>query len=294
MKLRRTALAVASALLVASLAACSSDGGATDAGTSVAPELGVVEEQGYATGDAVAANDDPSAVSGRSVVYSGDAAIQVEHPADAAQEVRRLAEGFGGYVESETIERADEDGASRAELQLRVPSERLDEAFAALAAIGTVVSQNRSANDVTAEHVDLQARVAALEASVERLTALIADADNTADLIEAEAALSERQQELDGLVAQLKSLEGRVQEASIRVSLGSEAAVLPGGPANFWEGLVAGWNSIATAGAGLLVVLGVLLPWLALGGVIALAVVLLVRFAKRPRNRGVEVEGNPE
>lgn len=278
--------ALAAVLLVLPLAACSAGSG----GSIPAVEIPTVEQRdlpaqsapdaGSFAGEAGAA--DSAVEANRSVIRSGDVSIEVDDPASAAGRVTEIAKSLGGYVESETTTNGGDGAAAGAYLMLRVPADRLDDAFDALAEVGSVTSQNRSASDVTAEHVDLQARVKALEESVERLTELMSGAATTGELIEAETALSQRQQELDGLRAQLEFLEGQVDQASISVSLSSKSAI-PGGPGDFWEGLGAGWHSIVTAGAGALVVFGVLLPWLVIAGIITFAIILIVRAARRGR-----------
>ncbi|QIM18908.1 DUF4349 domain-containing protein [Leucobacter coleopterorum] len=227
---------------------------------------------------------DAATESGQSIIQNGDLTIVVSDPTKAADKVTTVAEKLGGYVESQTVSKATGSEPASATLSVRVPSAKVDEAFDALAEVGDVTSQNRSATDVTAEHVDLKARVAALEDSVTRLKELMSGAATTGELIEAETALSQRQQELDGLKAQLKALEGQVDEASIWVNLTTES-VIPGGPSNFWDGLLAGIASLGTAGAGALVVLGILIPWLVLGGVIALIVIAIVRSRHRAKAR---------
>lgn len=283
MKHRRLVPAVAAVLLLLPLAACSVGSGGSDrAGIGDAK----VSEMAPQAGD-IAQSD---AAAERSIVRSGDIALEVGDPAAAAEEVSGIAERLDGYVESETTTNGSEGSDAGAYLLLRVPADRLDEAFDALGEVGTVLSQSRSASDVTAQHVDLQARVQALEESVQRLTELMSGAATTGELIEAETALSQRQQELDGLRAQLEYLEGQVEQASISVSLTAKSA-LPGGPANFWDGLVAGWESIVAAGSGALVLLGILLPWIAIAGVIALVVVFIVRAARGRRARRTGAAG---
>lgn len=287
---RRSSVPVllAAALLLAPLSACAalpgSGGGASSSEILVGPEMardtGGTDGAGGAFEGAPQALEDQSA---RSVIRTGQVSIEVSDPDAAAEEVAEIAQRAGGSVESMTVHRASAETAAGADLALRVPADRLDETFTALTGVGDVVSQSRSAVDVTAEHVDLRARVAALEESVERLTELMAGADTTTELIEAESALAQRQQELDGLRAQLRSLEGQVDEATIWVSLSTTSALPGGGPANFWEGLLAGLDSLAAAGAGALVVLGILLPWLALAALLALAVVLIVRGVRSGR-----------
>ncbi|MFC6236100.1 DUF4349 domain-containing protein, partial [Leucobacter soli] len=278
---RRTlAPALLAALLLVPLSACASSSG--DSGGADGIEMMAGSPMSAdAIGDGSYASEDAQVdAAGRSVIRTGDISIRVADPNAVAAQAADVAKDLGGHVASQSIDRGGDGSGAGASLQLRVPASRIDEAFAALAELGDVVSESRNTTDVTAEHVDLRARVAALETSVERLTKLMSGAATTSDLLEAEAALSERQQELDGLTAQLTALEDQIDEATIWVQL-SSTSTLPGGPANFWDGLVAGWHSLVAAGAGALVGLGILLPWLALVGAAALVVLLIVRAARR-------------
>jgi hypothetical protein len=70
--------------------------------------------------------------------------------------------------------------------------------------------------------------------------------------------------------------------STIDLSLTTEPVVIVGndGPQNFWGGLVSGWNALVAFLSGVLVVVGVLLPWIALMALIALAVVVGLRRRK--------------
>lgn len=292
MKRRIVLPLVLATALVMPLAACSGMPGAGGASGQSAPgpvtQLGDAAVAPESKGALPATGGTSGSMADRSVIRTGDVALEVSDPRTAADEVAELAEQLGGRVESSTVQRSGgdtvEQGAS-ASVTMRVPEDRLDEAFDELSGVGEVLSQSRSEFDVTRDHVDLQARVAALEESVTRLTELMANATTTSELLEAETALSQRQQELDGLRAQLKSLESQVDEATIFVSLQTRSALPGGGPANFWEGLLAGIGSLGTAAAGALVIAGMLLPWLLLAGLVALVVVLIVRAVKRGGSR---------
>lgn len=295
MHTRRPLLALlVAALIVAPLTACS--GGFP--GSSTAEDAGArsvdAVESAPETADSMAP-DSNAPIAGQNVIYSGDATLVVGDPVAAAEQTRELAESLGGYVESQTVSEADASSGARASLMLRVPADEFDGAFDGLAEIGELVDQSRSATDVTLQVVDLEARVDALQASVDRLTQLMAGAASTGELIEAEAALSQRQQELDSLRAQLQFLENQVRYSSLWVTLETEAP-LPGGPANFWEGLLAGFDSMAQAGAAALVLFGVLLPWLLLVAAIVLLVLWLVHLARRrhAHSRVEHVSARPE
>lgn len=286
-------MALAAALLCVPLAACSANESSISEPSfrtsGMTPSVidaqsgSVVEGAGAAADGAVgleaveAGSAGNIAAAGRSIISTGGITIEVQNAESAVDEVREIAEALGGFVESQNV---SVTGSESASLSLRVPTDRFDDAFASLSGIGTVLDENRASSDVTAQHVDLQARVEALETSIARLTDLMSGAASTGELIEAESALTQRQAELDGLKAQLGSLEDQIDEATIWVSLTTES-VLPGGPSNFWEGLIAGLNSITVAGAGLLVLLGMLLPWIVIAGIIAAAIVWIVRGSRR-------------
>lgn len=296
---RRVVAVLASALLCAPLAACSALGGAasndmpmmapsSDASSAVESMVGegvVLDGRSASEVSSPVAHD-----AGRSIISTGGITLEVQQTEDAVEAVREIAAELGGYVESQTVSTSHGESAS---LALRVPTARFDEAFATLGGIGKVLDENRSSSDVTSQHVDLQARVEALEASIDRLTELMSGAATTGELIEAESALTQRQAELDGLQAQLTSLEGQIDEATIWVSLTTERVLPAGGPSNFWEGLLAGFNSITVAGAGLLVLLGVLLPWLVIAGVIAFAIVWIVRSRRKSKQRRAQDATQP-
>lgn len=276
MKRTRVAAALLSALAVLSLAACS--------GANSLPGASGGGDAGLAAPDRLASDASKGAAetADRSIIRTGSLSLEVSSPAKAADEIETIVSGLGGSVASQSI--AQRGGtAVGGSVSVRVPVDRFDEAFEKLAAVGAVQREDRSALDVTAEHVDLRARVDALEVSVARLTELMRGAASTGDLLAAESALSERQQELDGLKAQLKALEGEIEQATIWIEL-SVPQVLPGGgPTNFGDAIAAGVKSLGDFGLAAFIAIGFLLPWLLVLAVIAAAIVVPLRIRARKR-----------
>lgn len=245
------------------------DGAARD-GSLSGVELSQIDP---ATGKAESAAD-------RSIIRSGDLVIEVADPAKSADEVLRAIEPQGGTIESSTVSAANEWAPASASLTVRVPSENFEAAIAAISEIGVVVVASRSASDVTLQHRDLSARVTALETSVERLQQLISEASNTADLIAAEGALTERQAELDGLKSQLSYLDDQVDEATLLVTLNAPGTAPAAGPTNFWDALLLGVRSLGAALVGAGLGLGVALPWIIALAVVAGIVIAIVRWSR--------------
>lgn len=236
-------------------------------------------------------------VAGREVITTASATVEVDDVQAAARAIAALADEEGGYVESMSVgdDRAGVSGYAPESLvypgptgawvTVRVPADRLSAVTESLSEIGEVSGSRIDRADVTTAAVDLRARVAALEASVARLTELMAQATSTGDLIAAESALAQRQGELDSYRQQLEGLEGQVELSSLTVSLVTPVEHVEADPAGFVDGVLAGWNGLVATLNGIVVALGFLLPWLVVLGVLGIALWAVRRVVRRRRAR---------
>lgn len=274
----RTRIALAAAALtLLTLTGCSSgsggDAAAGGGGADVSYEDGAVAES--AGGPVPLA---PADATERQVIVTATAGVLVENPREAAAEVAELAAAAGGHVEArEEHAGGGEHDPGWASLVLRVPSDELTATIERLAEVGEVQSITQSEEDVTGTIVDLDARIAALQTSTERLLEIMASAEDTSDLLATEKTLSERQADLEALQSQRDALANRVAMSTLTVSLD----VVPPSPAaargGFLGGLESGWNALVSFVQNALVVIGALLPWLVAIGVPALIVVAILR-----------------
>jgi len=287
------AAAVACALLLAGCSGAMSGADQSSAPGYEVPSIVVPEAaMDGAGGGAADASGELRTVlpSERQVIVTGYMTITVEAPRDAADEASRIVNQVGGHVDGR-VETAPRNGdRGRAEMTLRIPSDALDATVEKLAALGTLEETNVSKQDVTSVAQDLDARITALQASVDRLLALMADATTTSDLISIESALSERQANLESLQSQRRAIADQVELSTITVYFGSEADAPVDEPDTFWSGLVAGWNALVGFVSFLLVALGVVLPWLVVP-VVALAIVW---WAVRRRHRAKDAPATTE
>ena len=271
----------AAALCMAVLVGCSgsgSDSGTADGGAGEGAGGGPVPA---APGDVGGGEDTDEE---RQVVTTAYATVAVEDPAEGAQQVSELVEAAGGRVEERTEQAGSgEDGVegATADLVVRVPAEALTDLLADLEDLGDVETVSVSRSDVTATAVDLDARIAALQTSVDRLLALMDQAADTEALLAAEQALSERQGELESLQSQRALLADQVELSTLSVHLGTFGVSPAGGPDGFLDGFATGWRALVSAGSAIVIVVGVLLPWLAVALVIAAAVLVPLRMSRR-------------
>jgi len=257
-----------------SLAGCTSSPSTVD---QVAPMTG----EGSRTSDA--ASEATLAEDSRSVVTTGSMTVTADDPIAAATDAVTIVEAAGGRVDARTENAPTENDNGSATLSLRIPSTSLTATLDELKTLGDTENVSVNAVDVTTQSQDLAARISALRASVDRLTALLATATDTKVLIELETAISERQGNLEAMEAQQRDLADQVALSSIELSLISptDAPVTP--PDSFWSGLLAGWAALTGFFGFVLVALGVLTPWLVLAGVLVVVALLVLRRRRATR-----------
>jgi hypothetical protein len=269
-------------LAVALLVGCSGPSGTSssgaDGGGVALPEPAVPGGAEGAPGHRT--DTDPD----RQVVTTATASLAVEDPAEGARRVSELVESAGGRVDERTERAAaGEHGSERAvaDLVVRVPAPELTGVLADLEDLGDLESVSVSRSDVTTTVLDLDARISALQTSAARLQTLMDGAATTEALLAAEGALAERQAQLESLQSQRASLAEEVELSTLSVHLQPSGVAPAGGPDGFLDGLGTGWRALVAALSTFVVVLGVALPWAAVAGLVAGAVLVPVRLARR-------------
>ncbi len=244
---RTRSFAVLAALLVAVLlAACAASvpGAAakpgTDAGTprDVGGPLG---EQPPGIGDGFGGEgggtDPDTALADRKIIKTGEITIEVSDVVVALGKVRALALELDGYVGASQIggpypypypyeqgpDGVREDApvfTGSASLTLRIPADRFDEAITRLHAFdGTVVTEATREDDVTAQLVDIEARLRNLEASEIQYRSLLEKAEKVEDILAVQVRLDEVRGQIEQWQAQQKELSELADLATLTVTL---------------------------------------------------------------------------
>lgn len=292
----RAAAPVAGVLLLAlALSGCSTasdSGSAGDSGTAQsepAPAFEGDSSGGAVTTDEMATEQfAPSGIPGevslddssRQVITTGYVTLTADDPIAASAKAIQIVEGAGGRIDGRTEQAPSNGDKGRASLTLRIPTDKLSATLDELKKLGDNASVQITDVDVTTETQDLDARITALSASVNRLVALLATATDTAVLIDLETALSDRQGQLESMESQRRLLADQVAMSSVTLELVSVADAPTPEPDSFWDAVLAGLVGFGAFFTGLLFALGYALPWLLLV-VIASAIILLARRRRR-------------
>ena len=117
------------------------------------------------------------------------------------------------------VDRVEASEDRRAHYVLRVPPDRLDALMDSVAALGDVDTRSVSVEDVTDQMVDVEARLATLRASRDRLRQLMERSTTVSDVIAVERELARVQGELESLQARLDLLQKQVALSELVVRL---------------------------------------------------------------------------
>lgn len=240
--------------------------------------LGYVADQKAPAGGAQAAGEKTAAAPNSALaamtaslklIRTGQAVVDVRSYRQAEQALQRLAQSLGGYVADSRAER-DDQGHEHGTLILRIPAERFFEAISGMAALGTVRSQNVSAQDVTKAYTDLETRLRVKRDTALRLREILkTHTAKLSDVLEAEQALARVVEEIEQAEGERRFYDQQVALSTLSVELREPRALVGRSAfAPLIEALGAAAEVLANSVAAMVYLAAGAAPWLFLGWIL--------------------------
>lgn len=224
--------AILTGVLLIGCAGASSPAATSAPGRPVAGNLDAAQRDdlsGETGGDAQAPG--PLASDAPLIVHSGSMSLEVADLRATIDQAMALISGLGGSV-AESHEQ-NSDGHHGATVTYRIPAERWTEALTRLRALGLrVLSEDTDAQDVTAQVIDLDARIANLRASELALQGIMGRATSIADVLRVQEELTSVRGDIESMVAQRDNLADQAALGTLEVAYSvpvDEAAVATSG-----------------------------------------------------------------
>jgi hypothetical protein len=251
------------------------NGGATSGNGNEAPEDG-----GATGGGQAAAFQDLVRL-----VYDGTMSLRVEDLGAAVRAGRDAVLASGGYIAASR--QSTEETSATASVTYRIPADRWEETLDTLRGLGEHVGEEIASTEVTAQIVDLEARIRNLRVHETGVQRLADEATSFEDVLNGQERLARVRQEIEQLDAQLANLDNRADLGTLTVTYGTEVVAVakaaeavkaswdgPGEVGRATETLVGMLQSVASIGIWVGIVV---LPGVAILLAIALAVRLVMR-----------------
>ncbi|MDD9994800.1 MAG: DUF4349 domain-containing protein, partial [Dehalococcoidia bacterium] len=159
----------------------------------------------------------------RIIVHTAKMSLVVENVARTVDDIVDVAHRLGGWVVN-----SDRESRHSGTIAIRVPADRLDEAFLRLGALALEVeSRSVSSEDVTEEYFDSQARLGSLRATEQRLLTFLDRAGDIEDALLVQEAIVNLQQQIDAIEGRLTLLERTSAYSLIEIDLKLAAEPIP-------------------------------------------------------------------
>ncbi|MGJ6963065.1 DUF4349 domain-containing protein [Streptosporangium sp. G11] len=219
----------------------------------------------------------------RAIIYTAEMTVRAKDVTAAADKARQIVTTAGGYL---AMERSDarSGGEGSATLVFKIPPGNYPGTLDRLGKdLGKRESLQQNTEDVTEQVADVESRLKSAKAALDSLRTLLKRANTIGEVLEVEREVSNRESELESLQARQKTLASQTSVATLTLNLVGPATVVQeeeDEPAGFFGGLRTGWGAFVAAVKIGLTLLGVLLPWLVLIGLVWFAVAFLLRLRR--------------
>ena len=259
---------------------------------ALAPSAAGMPAQGAASsaaGQRASAGTAAKLAPGSSIIYTAQLTVRAANVSSAATQAAQIAEAVGGYVSNETTS-ADPDHPSQATatVQLKIPVTSYPGTLGQLAStLGTQLSLQEQAQDVTQQVADVNSQVASDQAAIIQLRALLSHAGSVGDLLSVQNQINDEESTLEGMQAQQRALSHETSYATVTVNiLGPKAKPAPHrtkNPPSLAGGLGAGWHALKVSLSWTLAFLGAVAPFAAIAAIAGYAIYRTRRWMLRRR-----------
>ena len=299
-------LAIGGATLAGGLLLAGCSGSSAASGTAAsAPSAAALPVVGQATSGASSVPGSSAGVGttvklapASDIIYTAQLSVRAQNVGTAVDQAAQIAEGAGGYVSNETTS-ADPDHPSQATatIQLKIPVASYPATLGQLAGrLGTQLSLQEQAQDVTEQVADVTSQVTSYEAAIAQLRALLSHAGSVGDLLSVQNQINNEESALEAMQAQQRALSHETSYATVTLTIiGPKAKPVvhrPKAPPSLAGGLGAGWHALKVSVSWTLAFFGAIAPFAAIA---AIAGYIIFRGRRRlTRRRPAPSPGAPE
>lgn len=238
MKMKKKLFSLLALLLVLSLAACgggSKNSAAGDIGTDFAPqdapsapredyntaEMGwdvpaMAEEGDFAPEPSPGGGGYGGVPANAKIIYTANLALETKEFDNASKALAALVEDMGGYFESRTVNQ----GYYRSmDAVVRVPVANFTAFLDRAGETAHAVNRAEYLDDVSEAYYDQESRLTTQRVKLERLQELLGKAEDMADIITIESAISDTELEIEYLTGSLRKYDSQINYSTVTLSL---------------------------------------------------------------------------
>ncbi len=151
------------------------------------------------------------------IVYTGSLDLEVAELRPAMDQAEQVVNGLGGHVAGSRVSNTTD--YQTATVSYRIPAEHWAEALTALRVIGSrLVSETTSSENVTAQVVDLEARLDNLRTTEAALQAIMDRATTIKDVLEVQGELTSVRSDIESMAARRDLLSNQAALGTLEIT----------------------------------------------------------------------------
>jgi len=151
------------------------------------------------------------------MIYSADLELESKEFDEASQALTDTVSDLGGYFESRSI---SQGGRYRSlNCVVRIPAEKFAPFLERAGELAHVTYRHEYSDNVSEAYYDNEARLTTQRTKLERLQELLSQAEDMADIITIESAISETELEIEYLTGTLRNYDSLINFSTVNINL---------------------------------------------------------------------------
>ncbi|MBQ6864287.1 MAG: DUF4349 domain-containing protein [Clostridia bacterium] len=225
-----------------------------------------------------------AATADRKIIKTAQVRIKTRNYDTLMSDIKQKIEQYGGYIEQSQEYNYDSASNRNANMDVKIPADKLEQFIEELEGIGTVISKVIASDDITDSYIDVESRINALETEEKTLLGILEKAENLTDVIELQNRLSAVRSDLESMKAKKQHYDGMVAYSGISLDINEVERVVEGDDTFFGEVKERLMNNLYDLGdflCELTISLIASLPYIAIVGVIAAVVIIIIKKSRK-------------
>jgi len=193
--------------------------------------------QDQTTGSVVPVPGDvvPVVGEGPRVIRTAQVSVEVRNGSfdSTVDKLFKISTDLGGYI-SGSAASADTGSLRTGTITFQVPTDKFSEAVSQVRALGKVQNLAIGGQDISAQYVDLQARLKNTEAQRDAMLALLAQAKTVNEIIAVQTQVGQITSQIEQLKGQIAYYDHSTSYSTVAVSVHEAAVLLKPAPVDSW------------------------------------------------------------
>jgi len=178
----------------------------------------------------------PGSQEERMITTDSNFALLVKNIDQTVDNIKKETVSMGGFVVDSYIYRYDDMPRDDATVEVRVPTEKLDEFSKYLKDLAVRVTFERiNGTDITDQYTDYEKKLESLEAVNTRLQEIMNEAKTVEDIMNVQNRIFSIQDQIDSVKGQIDYMKKSAETSRVTISLSTDEVALPYAPKNAWR-----------------------------------------------------------